>query len=113
MNEGRADETFVWSEILELAVHSHQQHDHEGAAQQHALRADRVACHDEGAPSSTLHADKIVIIARDKNTPALGAHEPADAREAGYRAARLSDFEANRGPWPLLLVTQLAALHDA
>ena len=49
----------------------------------------------------------------DKNTPALGAHEPADAREAGYWAARLSDFEANRGPWPLLLVTQLAALHDA
>ena len=70
-------------------------------------------CHDEGPPSSTLHAGKIVIIACDKNTPALGAHEPADAREAGYWAGRLSDFEANRGPWPLLLVTQLAALHDA
>ena len=40
-------------------------------------------CHDEGAPPSTLHADKIVIIARGENTPALGAHEPADAREAG------------------------------
>jgi hypothetical protein len=34
-------------------------------------------------------------------------------RFVGYWAARLSDFEANRGPWPLLLVTQLAALHDA
>jgi len=40
-------------------------------------------CCDEGAPSSTLHADRIVIIARDKNTPALGRTNQRMQREVG------------------------------
>src|SRR5829696_5387848 len=58
-------------------------------------------CCDEGAPSSTLHADRIVIVARDKNTPALASHEPTDAsrRAIGPPASPILRLTAARDPY--------------